>query len=135
MNRTSKAQQIAGWILTVLLSVLFLGSAAIKLIGAFDVQGMMQKWGLGEQVTLIGVGEAVSALLLSDPAHAFSRLAVINRLHGRGDRHAYAARGILCLAVGFSGLDLGCRFSAPPQVLQSFFPKPKLKTASESAEH
>ena len=135
MNRTSKAQQIAGWILTVLLSVLFLGSAAIKLIGAFDVQGMMQKWGLGEQVTLIGVGEAVSALLFLIPrTHSLGLLLLTAYMGGAIVTHMQHGESYVSPSV-FLGLIWVAGFLRHPQVLQSFFPKPKLKTASESAEH
>jgi hypothetical protein len=63
----SRGRQIAGWVLTGLLAVLFAGSATMKLIRAADVVEMFQKWGLGNDVLLIGVGELASALLFVIP--------------------------------------------------------------------
>jgi hypothetical protein len=57
----SRARQIAGWVLTCLLTALFVASAAGKLTRAAQVVDALQKWGLGDQVLLIGAGELASA--------------------------------------------------------------------------
>jgi hypothetical protein len=52
MSTPSRGRRISAWVLTGLLTALFVGSAAGKLAGAAQVVEMMQKWGLGDQVLL-----------------------------------------------------------------------------------
>src|SRR5258708_19610135 len=63
----SRARQIAGWVLTVLLTALFVASATMKLMKTAQVVEMFEKWGLGNEVLLIGVGELTSAILFLIP--------------------------------------------------------------------
>ena len=63
----SKAMNIAGWVLSVLLALLFMASASGKLIGAKAVVEGFTKIGLKDQILLIGIGELVSAILFLIP--------------------------------------------------------------------
>ena len=84
---------------------------------------MMQKWGLGEQVTLIGVGEAVSALLfLILRTHSLGLLLLTAYMGGAIVTHMQHGESYV-LAVGYSGLDLGCRFSSPPPGFAELLPE------------
>src|SRR5271167_2659286 len=67
MSKMSRARQIVGWGLTGLLSALYVASAGAKLAQIPEVVSQMQKWGLGDQVLLIGAGELTSALLFLFP--------------------------------------------------------------------
>ena len=67
MNTMSRGRRIAGWVLTGLLTASLLVSASGKLFGMAKVVEMMQKWGLGNHLLLIGMGELVSALLFAIP--------------------------------------------------------------------
>jgi DoxX-like family len=126
-NNLSRARQITGWVLTVLLSALFLGSASGKLLRAEPVAKMMGDWGLADQVTLIGVGEAVSALLLLIPrTHSLGFLLLKAYMGGAIVTHmqhgeSYVVQSSILVVIWFAG------FLRYPQVLQSFFPTSKLK--------
>jgi len=132
MSRTSRGRQIAGWVLTVLLSALFLFSAAFKLVGAAQAVDAMQKWGLGNQVVLIGVGEAVSALLFLIPrTHSLGLLLLSSYMGGAIVTHMqhdelYVGQSVFLVLIWITG------FLRYPQVLQSFFPTSKESAPSES---
>ena len=127
MSKASRAQRITGWVLTVLLSALFLFSAAIKLSGSKQVVEMMEKWGLGNEVTLIGVGEAVCALLFLIPrTHSLGLLLLSSYMGGAIVTHMqhgepYYGPSIMLVVIWVTG------FLRHPQVLQSFFPRAGLK--------
>lgn len=67
MNRQSKRRRIATWILTTLITLVFVSSAVFKLVAAAPVVELFQKWGLGDRLLLIGMGELISALLFFVP--------------------------------------------------------------------
>ncbi len=127
MNKMGRTQKILGWILTVLLSALFLPSAAFKLSRAPQVLEAMQKWGLGDQVVLIGVGEAVSALLFLIPrTHSLGLLLLTAYMGGAIVTHmqhgeSYVSQSIMLVVIWVAG------FLRHPQVLQSFFPTTSVK--------
>jgi hypothetical protein len=50
MSMPGRGRRIAAWVLSGLLTALFVFSAALKLSGAEQAVEMMQKWGLGNQV-------------------------------------------------------------------------------------
>ena len=50
--------RITGWVLTGLLTALFVASAVFKLAGAAPVVEVFQKWGLENQLLLIGAGQS-----------------------------------------------------------------------------
>jgi hypothetical protein len=116
----SRGRRIAGWLLTGLLTALFAASAAGKLTGAAQVVEVMQKWGLGDQVVLIGVGELVSALLFAIPrTHSLGLLllsaymggAIVTQMqHGE----SYAVPSVILVVIWVTG------FLRHPEVFQSF---------------
>jgi len=62
----SKGRKITGWILAGVLTALFLFSA----MGKFSMAEMAEnfnKWGLAEWITIIAIGEIVSALIFLFP--------------------------------------------------------------------
>lgn len=130
MSKLSRARLIAGWVLTVLLSALFLSSAAFKLSGAAQAVEMMTKLGLGNEVMLIGVGEAVSALLFLIPrTHSLGVLLLSAYMGGAIVTHMqhgepYVSQSIMLATIWVAG------FLRYPQVLQSFFPAPKESTST-----
>jgi hypothetical protein len=132
MSRASRGRQIAGWVLTVLLSALYLSSAAFKLSGAAQVVEMMGKWGLGNDVILIGVGEAVSALLFLIPrTHSLGVLLLSAYMGGAIVTHMqhgepYVSQSVMLVLIWIAG------FLRYPQLLQSFFPAIGVK-ADQSA--
>jgi DoxX-like family len=134
MSRMRLAQQIAGWVLTVLLSALFLASAGGKLFGAAQVVEMMQKWGLKDQVVLIGAGEAVSALLFLIPrTHSLGLLLLSAYMGGAIVTHMqhgepYVTQSIILAVIWVAG------FLRHPQVLQSFFPTRRIGTGKPATE-
>ncbi len=99
MGATSRARRIAGWVLTGLLTALFVGSAAGKLLRAEQVDEMFRKWGLENELLLIGVGELVSALLF-----------VIPKTH---------SLGVLLLSAYMGGAIVTHMQHAEPYVIQS----------------
>jgi DoxX-like family len=116
----SRARQIAGWVLTCLLTALFVASAAGKLTRAAQVVDALQKWGLGDQVLLIGAGELASALLFVIPrTHSLGLLLLSAYMGGAILTHmqhgeSYVAQSIVLVVIWIAGY-LRC-----PQVLQSF---------------
>ena len=132
MSKLRRGQRIAGWILTVVLSALFLMSAAFKLSGAAQVTEMMGKWGLGNEVILIGVGEAASALLFLIPrTHSLGLLLLSSYMGGAIVTHMqhgepYVTQSIMLVVIWMAG------FLRHPQVLQSFIPRPDEKALSNS---
>lgn len=63
----SKGRKIAAWILTGLLSALFIMSATMTLIGGKEIIAGFAKYGLEGKQILIGTGELISALLFIIP--------------------------------------------------------------------
>ena len=59
--------RITGWVLSGLLAAAFIMSATFKLMGAAEVQEVAAKWGLTEWMTIIGIGELVSAVIFLIP--------------------------------------------------------------------
>jgi hypothetical protein len=116
----SRGRQIAGWVLTGLLTALFVGSAAGKLMKAAPVVEMFQKWGLGNEVLLIGAGELASALLfLIPPTHSLGVLLLSGYMGGAIVTHmqhgeSYVAQSIILLLIWVAG------YLRYPQLLQSF---------------
>jgi hypothetical protein len=120
MSTVSKGRRIAGWVLTVLLSLLFLASAAAKLARPAQLVEQMQKWGLGDQVLLIGAGELVSALLFLIPiTHSLGLLLLSGYMGGAIVTHMqhgepYYVPSIILLLIWVAG------YLRHPEVLQSF---------------
>jgi hypothetical protein len=121
MSTKNRGRQIAGWILTVLLTALFVASSSGKLLGAAQVVEMMQKWGLGDHVLLIGAGELASALLFVIPyTHSLGLLLLSAYMGGAIVTHmqhgeSYITQSIILALIWVAG------FLRHPEVLQSFF--------------
>jgi uncharacterized membrane protein YphA (DoxX/SURF4 family) len=120
MSVPSRGRRITGWVLTVLLTVLFVGSASGKLLGAAPVVEMFQKWGLGDDRILIGVGELVSALLFVIPlTHSLGLLLLSSYMGGAIVTHmqhgeSYIPQSAILTLIWVTG------FLRHSEVLQSF---------------
>ena len=116
----SRGRRIAGWVMTGLLTALFVGSAIGKLTRAAPVVEMFQKWGLGNEVLLIGGGELTSALLFVIPrTHSLGVLLLSGYMGGAIVTHmqhgeSYVAQSIILLLIWVAG------YLRYPQLLQSF---------------
>jgi uncharacterized membrane protein YphA (DoxX/SURF4 family) len=120
MGQPSKARSLAAWILTGLLSLLFIASAAGKLMQADQVVEGFSKFGLDDYILLIGVGELVSALLFLIPRtnslgllllSAYMGGAIVTHMqHGE----AFVAQSVILVLVWVAG------YLRHPEVLQSF---------------
>jgi hypothetical protein len=120
MGQPNRVRALAGWILTGLLSLLFIASAAGKLLRAEPVVEVMSKWGLGDQVLLIGVGELVCAALFLIPrTHSLGLLLLSAYMGGAIVTHmqhgeAYVAQSVFLVLIWVAG------YLRNPEVLQSF---------------
>jgi hypothetical protein len=120
MSTQSKGRRVAAWILTSLITLLFIFSAVSKLAGAQTVVDVLQKWGLGDKMLLIGTGELVSALLFLIPrtnslgllllSSYLGGAIVTNMQHGE----SYISPSVLLALVWIAG------YLRHPEVLQSF---------------
>lgn len=63
----SKARHITAWILSALITLMFTISAVAKFLRPSEVMIAVQKWNLTDELTMIGIGELVSALLFFIP--------------------------------------------------------------------
>ena len=120
MSMPSRGRRIAGWVLTVLLSLLFLASAGFKFYGPPELIKGFQDWGLGDQRILIGVGEFVSALLFLIPlTHSLGVLLLSAYMGGAIVTHmqhgeSYVAQSVILVLIWVTG------FLRHPELLQSF---------------
>ncbi|MDQ3687682.1 MAG: DoxX family protein [Acidobacteriota bacterium] len=120
MNSQSKGRRIAAWILTGLLTLVFVGSAIGKLVRAAPVVEGMEKYGLKDHMLLIGVGELLSALLFFIPlTNSLGLLLLSAYLGGAIVTHMqngepYLVPSILLILVWVAG------YLRHPEVLQSF---------------
>ena len=121
MNPHSKGRRIAAWILTGLITLILVGSAAGKLIGARPMAEMFEKWGLRDHMLLIGVGELVSALLFLIPlTNSLGVLLLSAYLGGAIVTHmqngeSYFVPAVLLLLVWVAG------YLRHPELLQSLW--------------
>lgn len=63
----SKARRITAWVLSTLITLLFIMSAVFKFLRPPEVMEPVQKWNLTDELTMIGIGELGSALLFFIP--------------------------------------------------------------------
>jgi len=63
----SKARRITAWVLTTLITLLFIMSAVFKFLRPPEVMMPVEKWNLKDELMMIGIGELVSALLFFIP--------------------------------------------------------------------
>ncbi len=120
MSTISRGRRIAGWVLTGLLTALFLGSAIGKLLGAATVVEMFQKWGLENHLRLIGAGELISALLFAIPkTHSLGVLLLSAYMGGAIVTHmqhgeAFVIPSVILALIWVAG------YLRHPELLQSF---------------
>lgn len=120
MYAQSKGRRITAWILTGLLTLMFVGSAIAKLVRAAPVVEGMEKYGLRDHLPLIGVGELLSALLFFIPlTNSLGVLLLSAYLGGAIVTHMqngepYLVPSILLVLVWVAG------YLRHPEVLQSF---------------
>ena len=120
MTSQSKGRRIAAWILTILISLLFIVSAIFKFIGPPEVIQATEKWGLQNHLTLIGAGEMVSALLFLIPrTHSLGVLLLSAYMGGAIVTHMqnaepYYVQSVMLVVIWIVG------YLRHPELLQSF---------------
>ena len=124
MSAMSKGRQIAGWILTVLVTLLFVASSYFKLTKNEQAVEPMEKWGLRNEILLIGAGEAASALLFLFPCtHSLGLLLLTAYMGGAIATHmehgeSYSRQAVILGLIWLTG------FLRYPEVFQSFRRRP-----------
>lgn len=120
MNKQSKGRRIAAWILTTLITLLFIASAIPKLIGVQQVVETVEKWGLRDHLILIGIGELVSAVLFFIPLTSSLGLLLLSAYLGGAiathmqNGEPYIIPAVLLAAVWVTG------YLRNPEVFESF---------------
>jgi uncharacterized membrane protein YphA (DoxX/SURF4 family) len=120
MGAQSKGRRIAAWVLTGLLTLLFAFSAYIKLFKPETIVEVTDKWGLTGHITLIGIGEIVSALLFLIPRTNSLGLLLLSAYMGGAivthmqNGEPYIIPSVVLLLVWVAG------YLRHPEVLQSF---------------
>lgn len=120
MSTQSKGQRIIAWMLTGLITAMFVASAVMKIVGAQAVVEVMNKWGLRNQLLLIGIGELVSAVLFLIPRTTSLGLLLLSAYLGGAivthmqHGEPYIIPAVLLLVVWLTG------YLRHPEVLQSF---------------
>jgi hypothetical protein len=120
MGQPSKARSLAAWILTGLLSLLFIASAAAKLLQAEPAVEGFTKFGLGDYVLLIGAGELVSAVLFLIPRTNSLGLLLLSAYMGGAivthmqQGETFVVQSVMLVLIWVAG------YLRHPEVLQSF---------------
>jgi hypothetical protein len=120
MPSQSKARRIAAWILTSLITLLFIMSAVFKFLRAPEVMAAVEKWNLRDELILIGVGELVSAILFFIPrTHSLGVLLLSAYIGGAIVTHMqndepYYTPAVFLVLIWVAG------YLRHPQLLQSF---------------
>jgi hypothetical protein len=120
LGTTSKTRRIAAWILTGLLSALFVASAAAKLFQVEEAVKGFTELGLGDHLILIGVGELVSAILFFIPRTTSLGLLLLSSYMGGAivthmqHGQPYIAQSVILVLIWVAG------YLRHPEVLQSF---------------
>ncbi len=120
MSTPGKGRMIAAWILTGLLTLMLLFSAVMKLVAVQPVVEVFSKWGLTNYMMIIGIGEAVSALLFAIPrTHSLGVLLLSAYLGGAIVTHMqhgepYGSPVIFLLLVWLTA------YLRQPEMFQSF---------------
>jgi hypothetical protein len=120
MNQQGKGRRVVAWILTTVITLLFVISAVFKFLAPPPVVEAFQKWGLGDRILLIGIGELISALLFFIPStnslgvlllSAYMGGAIVTHMqHGE----PYYTQSILLVLIWIAG------YLRHPELLQSF---------------
>jgi hypothetical protein len=120
MAAQSKARRITAWILTGLITLLFIFSAVMKFLRPPEVMAAVGKWNLTDELTMIGVGELVSGLLFFIPrTHSLGVLLLSAYMGGAIVTHMqndepYIVQSIFLLVIWIAS------YLRHPELLQSF---------------
>lgn len=104
-----KWRKITGWVLTVLLGLLFLASAAFKFTQSEQVVKQFTALGLKDFILLIAVGELVSAILFLIPiTHPLGVLLLSGYMGGAILSHmshgeSFVAQSVILLMIWVTG--------------------------------
>jgi hypothetical protein len=115
-----KARRIAAWVLTGLLTLLFVFSAAMKLAQTPQAVEGIGKYGLTDFIILIGVGELVSAVLFLIPRTTSLGLLLLSGYMGGAiathmeHGESFVLPSVILVLVWVAG------YLRHPEVLQSF---------------
>jgi hypothetical protein len=120
MITQSKARRIAAWLLTGIITLIFVAIGQAKLLRSQSAVELGKRWGLGNYLFLIGVAEVGSALLFFFPRtnslgglllSAYLGGAIATRIeHGE----PYVFPSVLLILVWVAG------YLRHPELLQSF---------------
>lgn len=106
--------------MTILITLVFIASSVFKFMAAPEVLQVMDKWGLKDRITLIAVGELVSALLFLIPRtnslgvlllSAYMGGAIVTHMQ---NAEPYYSQAVLLLLIWVAG------YLRHPELLQSF---------------
>lgn len=120
MASQSKARRITAWVLSTIITLLFIMSAVFKFLRPPEVMTAVEKWNLTDHLTIIGVGELVSALLFFIPkTHSLGVLLLSAYMGGAIVTHMqndepYIVQSITLLVIWIIA------YLRDPAVLQSF---------------
>ncbi len=123
MTIPDKPRRIAGWALSALLGALFLFSSSGKLMKSEQVVKLLTEHGLGNEVLLIGAGEAVSAVLFLIPVTgSLGTLLLGSYMGGAIVTHMshgepYVTQSVILALVWLAG------WLRYPGLLESFYPR------------
>jgi uncharacterized membrane protein YphA (DoxX/SURF4 family) len=123
MASQSKARRIAAWILTSLITLLFVFSAIMKFLRPPEVIAAVEKWNLKDELIMIGIGEFVSALLFFIPrTHSLGVLLLSAYMGGAIVTHMQNDEPYIVQSI-FLVLIWVAAYLRHPQLLQSFSAK------------
>lgn len=120
MNSQSKGRRIAAWTLTGVITLIFVSSAVFKFLAAPEVVVLFEKWGLRDQLILIGVGELVSAILFNIPRTSSLGVLLLSAYMGGAvvthmqNGEPYYGQSVLLLLIWVA------LYLRHPELLQSF---------------
>ena len=101
----SKGRKIGGWVVTGLLTALFLFSASMKFTGAEEAIAGFEKYGLSHMRLVIGGGEVASALLYVIPLTASLGVLLLSAYMGgaivthMSNAEPYIAQSIILILI------------------------------------
>jgi len=106
----SKRNRIIAWVLTILAAAMPLMSSVMKFMRTEDIVNNFTKWDLLDQMTLIGAGELVAAILFIIPqTRKFGMLLLTATMGGAISTHmanneSYMMPAIILVLVWIAGM-------------------------------
>jgi uncharacterized membrane protein YphA (DoxX/SURF4 family) len=120
MASQSKARRIAAWILSSLITLLFVFSAVMKFLRPPEVIAAVEKWNLKDELIMIGIGELVSGLLFFIPrTHSLGVLLLSAYMGGAIVTHMQNDESYIISSI-FLALIWVAAYLRHPELLQSF---------------